>query len=65
LTSAVTIFSVLDPVRVQEDFATLELLSGRAELIVGRRAFTEPLHAVMERPSPNATAPSEQVQLHL
>jgi alkanesulfonate monooxygenase SsuD/methylene tetrahydromethanopterin reductase-like flavin-dependent oxidoreductase (luciferase family) len=28
LTSAVTVLSVLSPVRVQEDFATLELLSG-------------------------------------
>jgi alkanesulfonate monooxygenase SsuD/methylene tetrahydromethanopterin reductase-like flavin-dependent oxidoreductase (luciferase family) len=43
LTSAVTVLSVLDPVRVYEDYATLDLLSGgRAELIVGRSAFTEP-----------------------
>jgi alkanesulfonate monooxygenase SsuD/methylene tetrahydromethanopterin reductase-like flavin-dependent oxidoreductase (luciferase family) len=43
LTSAVTVLSVLDPVRVYEDFATLDLLSGgRAELIVGRSAFAEP-----------------------
>jgi alkanesulfonate monooxygenase SsuD/methylene tetrahydromethanopterin reductase-like flavin-dependent oxidoreductase (luciferase family) len=43
LTSAVTVLSVLDPVRVYEDFATLDLLSGgRAELIAGRSAFIEP-----------------------
>jgi alkanesulfonate monooxygenase SsuD/methylene tetrahydromethanopterin reductase-like flavin-dependent oxidoreductase (luciferase family) len=43
LTSAVTVLSVLDPVRVYQDFATLDLISGgRAELTVGRSAFTEP-----------------------
>jgi probable LLM family oxidoreductase len=42
LTSAVTILSTADPVRVFEDFATLDLLSdGRAELIAGRGVFTE------------------------
>ena len=35
--------SVLDPVRVYQDFATLDLVShGRAEIIAGRSAFTEP-----------------------
>ena len=43
LTSAVTVLSAADPVRVFEDFATLDVLSGgRAELIVGRGAFPEP-----------------------
>ncbi|GAB3837478.1 LLM class flavin-dependent oxidoreductase [Dactylosporangium cerinum] len=43
LTSAVTVLSVLDPVRVYQDFATLDLVSaGRAEIIAGRSAFTEP-----------------------
>jgi alkanesulfonate monooxygenase SsuD/methylene tetrahydromethanopterin reductase-like flavin-dependent oxidoreductase (luciferase family) len=43
LTSAVTVLSVLDPVRVYQDFATLDLISfGRAEIIAGRSAFTEP-----------------------
>src|SRR5438045_2512668 len=43
LTSAVTVLSVLDPVRVYQDFAALDLVShGRAELIAGRSAFTEP-----------------------
>ena len=42
LTSATTVLSTIDPVRVFEDFATLDLLSdGRAEIIAGRGAFTE------------------------
>jgi alkanesulfonate monooxygenase SsuD/methylene tetrahydromethanopterin reductase-like flavin-dependent oxidoreductase (luciferase family) len=42
LVSAVTILSTLDPVRVFEDFATADLVSGgRAEIIAGRGAFTE------------------------
>jgi len=42
LTSAVTILSSADPVRVFEEFATLDLLSGgRAELMAGRGAFIE------------------------
>ncbi len=42
LTSAVTILSTLDPVRVFEDFASVDLVSGgRAELIAGRGAFVE------------------------
>jgi alkanesulfonate monooxygenase SsuD/methylene tetrahydromethanopterin reductase-like flavin-dependent oxidoreductase (luciferase family) len=42
LTSAVTILSTLDPVRVFQDFATVDLLSGgRTEIIAGRGAFTE------------------------
>ena len=42
LTSAVTILSTLDPVRVFQDFATLDLVSGgRAEIIAGRGAFIE------------------------
>src|SRR5579864_9786578 len=37
LTSAVTVLSAADPVRVFQSFATLDLLSrGRAEMIVGR-----------------------------
>ena len=42
LASAVTILSTLDPVRVFEDFASVDLLSGgRAEIIAGRGAFIE------------------------
>lgn len=42
LTSAVTVLSADDPVRVFQDFATLDLISqGRAELIVGRGSFVD------------------------
>ena len=42
LTSAVTVLSAADPVRVFQQFATLDLLSnGRAETIVGRGSFIE------------------------
>ncbi len=42
LTSAVTVLSSDDPVRVFQDFATLDLLSGgRAEVMAGRGSFTE------------------------
>lgn len=42
LTSAVTVLSTDDPVRVFEAFATLDLISGgRAEIMVGRGSFTE------------------------
>ena len=42
LTSAVTVLSSNDPVRVFQDFATLDLLSGgRAEIMAGRGSFTE------------------------
>ena len=43
LTSATTLLGVADPVRVYEDFASLDVISrGRAEVIVGRSAFAEP-----------------------
>jgi len=42
LTSAVTVLSSDDPVRVHERFATLQgLTGGRAEIVVGRGAYTE------------------------
>jgi alkanesulfonate monooxygenase SsuD/methylene tetrahydromethanopterin reductase-like flavin-dependent oxidoreductase (luciferase family) len=42
LTSAVTVLSAADPVRVFQHFATLDLLSrGRAEIAVGRGSFIE------------------------
>src|SRR4030081_3184794 len=42
LTSAVTVLSAADPVRVFQHFATLDLLSkGRAEIVVGRGSFVE------------------------
>jgi alkanesulfonate monooxygenase SsuD/methylene tetrahydromethanopterin reductase-like flavin-dependent oxidoreductase (luciferase family) len=43
LTSATTLLGVADPVRVYEDFASVDLIShGRAEITVGRSAFVEP-----------------------
>ncbi|WP_460723683.1 LLM class flavin-dependent oxidoreductase [Nocardia heshunensis] len=43
LTSSVTTLGALDPVRVYQDFATLDLIShGRAEITVGRSAYPEP-----------------------
>jgi probable LLM family oxidoreductase len=42
LSSAVTVLSSDDPVRVFQDFATLDLLSnGRAEIVAGRGSFIE------------------------
>ena len=42
LNSAVTVLSAADPVRVFEDFATLDLISqGRAEIVVGRGSFVD------------------------
>jgi len=42
LTSAVTVLSSADPIRVFQNFATLDLLSqGRAEMVVGRGSFIE------------------------
>jgi probable LLM family oxidoreductase len=42
LTSAVTVLSAADPVRVFQEFATLDLLShGRAEIVAGRGSLTE------------------------
>ncbi|SEI15770.1 probable oxidoreductase, LLM family [Methylobacterium sp. 275MFSha3.1] len=40
LTSAVTVLSAADPVRVFQDFATVDLISqGRTEMVVGRGSF--------------------------
>ena len=42
LGSAVTVLSAADPVRVYQNFATVDLISGgRVELVVGRGSFTE------------------------
>ena len=42
LTSTVTVLSTADPVKVFEDFATVDLISGgRAEITAGRGAYTE------------------------
>ncbi|CAN5325669.1 LLM class flavin-dependent oxidoreductase [soil metagenome] len=42
LTSAVSVLSAADPVRVFQEFATVDLISkGRAEIVVGRGSFGE------------------------
>src|SRR3984885_15076739 len=42
LTSAVTVLSASDPVRVFQEFSTLDLISGgRAEIVAGRGSFVE------------------------
>src|SRR5438034_8784365 len=42
LTSAVTVLSAADPIRVFQEFATLDLLSkGRVEMVVGRGSSIE------------------------
>ncbi len=42
LTSAVTVLSAADPVRIFQEFATLDLIArGRAEIVVGRGSFGE------------------------
>lgn len=42
LTSAVTVLSAADPVRIFQEYATLDLISrGRIDLVVGRGSFTE------------------------
>src|SRR5260370_26899577 len=43
LTSAVTVLSSADPVRVFQNFPTPDLLSeGRADMVVGRASFSDP-----------------------
>ncbi|MEZ5044285.1 MAG: LLM class flavin-dependent oxidoreductase [Saprospiraceae bacterium] len=42
LTSAVTVLSAADPVRVFQNFATLDLITqGRTAMVVGRGSFTQ------------------------
>ena len=42
LTSAVAVISAMDPVRLFQNYATLDLISnGRAEIVAGRGSFTE------------------------
>src|SRR6476661_1443042 len=42
LTSAVTVLSAADPVRIFQEFATLDLISrGRAEIVAGRGSFVD------------------------
>ncbi|KXZ15161.1 luciferase [Bacillus nakamurai] len=66
LTSATTVLSTVDPVRLFEDFATLDLISnGRAEIIAGRGAFLDsfPLFGYDENNSKELFA--EHIELFL
>jgi probable LLM family oxidoreductase len=66
LTSAVTVLSAADPVRVFQEFATLDLIAkGRAELVVGRGSFGEafPLFGLEPREYDNLFA--EKLELFL
>lgn len=66
LTSAVTVLSVLDPVRVYQDFAQLDLLShGRAEVIAGRSAFVEPFAIFGVNPADYDALFAEKLDLFL
>lgn len=66
LTSAVTVLSVLDPVRVYQDFAQLDLIShGRAEVIAGRSAFVEPFALFGANPADYDALFSEKLDLLL
>ncbi|CAN5752134.1 hypothetical protein BH23GEM6_BH23GEM6_13080 [soil metagenome] len=52
LTSAVTVLGSDDPVRVFQQFSTLDLLSeGRAEIMAGRGSFIESFPRASEAPS--------------
>src|SRR5215212_8807987 len=54
LTSAVTVLSSDDPVRVFQDFATLDLISdGRAEIMAGRGSFIESFPLARKVPGPS------------
>lgn len=66
LTSAVTVLSVLDPVRVYQDFAQLDLVSGgRAEIMAGRSAFAEPFALFGHRVAEYSALYAEKLDLLL
>ena len=59
LTTTATVLSVLDPVRVYQDFATLDLVShGRTEIIAGRSA-----HPPSATDHPRRTHPVVEIAL--
>jgi probable LLM family oxidoreductase len=68
LTSAVTVLSAADPVRVFQEFATLDLLSkGRAEIVVGRGSFIEayPLFGLRQEDYDALFAEKLELLLHI
>ena len=66
LTSAVTVLSAADPVRVFQDFATIDLIAaGRAELVVGRGSFGEAYPLYGMRPADYDALFAEKLDLLL
>jgi probable LLM family oxidoreductase len=66
LTSATSVLSTMDPVRLFEDYATLDLLSnGRAEIIAGRGAFVESFPLFGYNLDDNAALFAENMDLFL
>ena len=67
LSTAVTLIANLDPVRVAEDYATLDALSGgRAEMVVGRgNFFTSTYNLFGQDPEDSHALFSENVELLL
>lgn len=66
LTSAVSVISTSDPVRLFEDFSTLDLLSdGRAEVVLGRGAFVESFSLFGENLSDYDTLFEEKLELFM
>ena len=68
LASAVSVLSAADPVRVFQDFATLDLISrGRAEIVVGRGSFVEafPLFGLQRKDYDNLFAEKLDLLLKL
>ncbi len=57
LSTAVTLLPTLDPVRVVEDFATLDVLSGgRAEIVAGRGSYFQKTFGVFGRDADDSRA---------
>ena len=67
LSTAVTLAANLDPVRVAEDYATLDVLSGgRMEMVVGRgNFFTSTYHAFGQDPEDSHELFGENIELIL
>jgi len=66
LASTATVLTTLDPVRVYQDFATVDLLShGRGEIIAGRSAFAEPFELFGVDPSTLDATFAEKLDLLL